>query len=77
MNDGPSKPKGLAASVRKSEARARERGGRRLPGGTLSPPAAVALAELEAAGYADSATACIGRALVEAAGRVRRRKKAT
>lgn len=62
----------LAACVRKSEARARARGGRRLPGGTLPPPAADALAKLQAAGYAESATACIARALTEAAKRTKR-----
>lgn len=51
------------------ESRLRERGGRRLPGGTLQPDAAAALSALLAAGYAPSATAAISRALVEAAGR--------
>lgn len=51
------------------ESRLRERGGRRLPGGTLQPDAAAALAALLAAGYAPSATAAISRALIEAAGR--------
>lgn len=65
------KPKGLATCVRESEARARERGGRRLPGGTLPPPAADALAKLQASGYAESATACIARAVVDAANRIK------
>lgn len=51
------------------ESRLRERGGKRLPGGTLQPDAAAALAALLGAGYAPSATACIARALIEAAGR--------
>lgn len=55
-----------STQVRASEARARERGGRRLPGGTIPPDAANALTRLLANGYAASATACIARALVDA-----------
>ena len=55
-----------SASAPTSEARARERGGRRLPGGTIPPDAAKALTRLLATGYAESATACIARALVQA-----------
>jgi len=62
-------PVPLADRVRKSEAKLRKRGGRRLPGGSLQPDAALALDALMAAGYAPSATACIARALVEAAER--------
>lgn len=51
------------------ESRLRERGGRRLPGGSLQPDAALALDALLAAGYAPSATSCIARALLEAAKR--------
>jgi hypothetical protein len=65
-------PKTDAQYARASEARARERGGRRLPGGTLQPEAASALAKLQANGYAESATGCIAKALVEAAKRNRR-----
>lgn len=61
-----SSPKSPGASARASEARARERGGRRLPGGTIPPAAANALTRLLASGYAESATACIARALVDA-----------
>lgn len=61
-----------AERVRASEARARERGARRLPGGTLPPAAAEALERLEAAGYAESATAMIARALIEAAARLQK-----
>ena len=53
------------------ESRLRERGGRRLPGGTLQPDAAQALDALMAAGYAPSATAAIARALLEASKRQR------
>lgn len=67
--------KSAGAQSRASEARARARGGRRLPGGTLQPDAAEALAKLQAAGYADSATACIARALVEAAKRAQPKRK--
>lgn len=49
------------------ESRLRERGGRRLPGGTLQPDAARALDELLRKGYASSATACIAKALIDAA----------
>ncbi len=62
-------PVPLAARVRKSEAELRKRGGRRLPGGSLQPDAAQALDALLTAGYAPSATACIARALIEAAER--------
>jgi hypothetical protein len=63
-NAGASPPK-----QRAYESRLRERGGRRLPGGTLQPDAAAALAALLASSYAPSATAAISRALIEAAGR--------
>jgi hypothetical protein len=61
------KPLTPAQRVRKSERLARERGGRRLPGGTLSPEAAHALEILLDRGYATSATSVIARALIEAA----------
>jgi len=54
---------------RANEAKRIAAGGRRLPGGVLPADAADALAELQDAGYASSATACIARALVEAARR--------
>jgi len=56
-----------AQRVRKSESALRERGGRRLPGGSLQPDAAAALDTLQRSGYAASATAVIARALLEAA----------
>lgn len=60
------KPVPLAQRVRKSERLARERGGRRLPGGTLPPESARALESLMDRGYATSATGVIARALIEA-----------
>lgn len=59
-------PVALADRVRASEARKVKAGGRRMPGGVLGADAARALDRLQAAGYADSATACIARALVDA-----------
>ncbi|HEY4530124.1 MAG TPA: hypothetical protein VIG97_07325 [Luteimonas sp.] len=59
-------PKSASEQVRASEARAVERGGRRLPGAIIPPEAADALTRLLANGYAESATGCIARALVEA-----------
>lgn len=61
--------KAAVKRTRASEARKVAAGGRRLSG-VLSAREAQALAALEAAGYAGSARACIGRALVEAAERV-------
>jgi len=66
MTTAPPRP----LKQRAYESRLRDRGGRRLPGGTLQPDAARALDALVAAGYAPSATACIARALVEAADRL-------
>lgn len=63
-----------AERVRASEARKIEAGGMRLPGGILPPDAAGALQRLVAAGWADSATGAIARALVEADRRRRPRK---
>lgn len=60
-------PSNQASYARKSEAKARQGGGRRLPGGTLPPVAADALSKLQASSYVESATACIARALVDAA----------
>lgn len=51
------------------ESRIRQRGGMRLPGGSLQPDATRALEMLLVAGYAPSATACIARALLDAAKR--------
>lgn len=60
----------LARQVQWSRANESKRiaaGGRRMPGGVLPADAAEALAKLQQSGYADSATACIARALVAAA----------
>lgn len=56
-----------AAWSRANEAKRLKAGGRRLPGGILPADAAEALAKLQKSGYADTATACISRALVAAA----------
>ena len=60
-----------AERVRRSEAKARESGAMRLPGGTLNPEATKALTRLLRKGYADSLTACIARALIEASKRTK------
>jgi len=52
---------------RANEAKRIAAGGRRTPGGVLPPDASSALAALQSANYAPSATACIARALIEAA----------
>lgn len=56
--------------VRDSEARKIQAGGRRIPGGVMPADAAQALDKLTAAGYGDSASACIFRALIDAADRL-------
>lgn len=68
----PNKPKPvpLADRVRASESRKVKAGGRRLPGSILPADAAAALDKLVAAGYGDSATGCIARALIETAEKV-------
>jgi hypothetical protein len=66
---GAKRPATPAQRVRNSEARKVQAGGRRMPGGVLPPDAAAALESLQASGYAPSTTACIARALVEAASR--------
>jgi hypothetical protein len=62
-------PKTPAQRVRASEARKIKAGGRRLPGGVMSPDAAAAVDALIGAEYAGSVMACIERALVTAAKR--------
>ena len=59
-------PKPLAQRVRESEARSLEAGAVRMPGGLLQAHAAQALNDLLDAGYADSKTAVISKALLEA-----------
>ncbi|MEP6587152.1 MAG: GIY-YIG nuclease family protein [Polaromonas sp.] len=53
-------------SVKKSNAALIARGGRRIPDGYLQPHEAQALAELLAAGYAQSAAGVVARALLDA-----------
>lgn len=60
-------PVPLADRVAASRARAIEAGARKTPRGMLTPEAAHALDALLRAGYAPNATACIVRALIEAA----------
>lgn len=60
------KPQTLAERVRASEARSIEAGAVRMPGGLLPADAAQALAKLLETGYAQSKTAVIARALIEA-----------
>ena len=60
------KPQTLAERVRASEARSIEAGAVRMPGGLLPADAAHALTVLLGAGYAQSKTAVIARALIEA-----------
>lgn len=54
---------------RANEAKRIAAGGRRLPGGILPADASAALDELHTSGYAPTLTACIARALVDAAKR--------
>jgi len=63
MDDKPTR----ADHVRKSEGRKIAAGGRRMPGGVMPPDTAAALDKLYAAGYGDSKSGCIFRAVVEAA----------
>lgn len=63
-----------AERVRASEARKLEAGGRRMPGGVMPSDASIALESLQAAQYAEGASACIFRAVIEASKRQRRRK---
>jgi hypothetical protein len=68
----PSKPapSDAAKQVRASEARKIKAGGRRMPGGVMPADAAEALDKLHAAGYGDTISGCIFRAIVETAERV-------
>lgn len=67
--------KTLAQRVRDSEARSIDAGAVRMPGGLLPAEAAVALSELVESGYAASKTAVIAKALIEASGRSRKKRK--
>lgn len=66
-----SAPTPKADSVRASEARKLKAGGRRMPGGVMPEDAARALEKLQKEQYAPSASACIFRALVDAADRLK------
>lgn len=68
-----SDPTSSAAQVRASEARKIAAGGRRMPGGVMPADAAAALDTLRANAYGDSASACIYRAIIEAAERFSKR----
>jgi len=58
--------KTLSQRVRDSEKSLKARGGRRMPSGFLQPSAALALADLVAAGYAKSPVSVISAALLDA-----------
>lgn len=62
---GAKRPATTSERVAKSQARA-VKSGARLIRALIPAEAAQALADLQAAGYADSATGCIARALIEA-----------
>lgn len=62
--------KTASASVRRSQARVIESGGRRMPSGMLKDDAAKALDALLRAGYAPSAVAAISAALIAEARKV-------
>lgn len=66
---GAKRPATLAERVERSRAKAIAAGARPTPRGVLPPEAAAALDSLQASGYAPSATACIARALLDAASR--------
>jgi anti-sigma factor RsiW len=68
---GAKRPATPAERVERSKAKAIASGSRPTPRGMLPADAAAALAGLQASGYAASATACIARALVDAASRAK------
>lgn len=61
-----------AQRVRRAEAKLKEAGGRRIPGGFLQPDAAQALDALVSSGYARSPVAAISTALLDAERKVKR-----
>lgn len=69
------KPIALADRVRASEARKIKAGGRRMPGVVMPADAAAALDRLQAAGYGESASGCIFRAIIEADERLQAAEK--
>ena len=64
--NSPKVIKPLAQRVRESESRSLEAGAVRMPGGLLQAEPAQALSELLEAGYAESKTAVISKALIAA-----------
>lgn len=66
-NTGMKEKSDPAERVRASEARKIQEGGRRMPGGVMPPDAVAALDKLIAAGYGNSTSGCIFRAIIEAA----------
>lgn len=69
---GAKRPATLAERVERARAKAIAAGARPTPRGVLPAEAAQALDSLQAGGYASSATACIARALLDAASRAER-----
>lgn len=67
------KPKAVTASerVRASEARKMADGGKRIPGGVMPADVVKALEKLQAEQYGPSASACMFRAVIEAAERLK------
>lgn len=72
QKDGAKRPASASERAAASRARRLEREQGRQVGVILSPAAAEALDALQASGYARSATACIARALLDAASRAKR-----
>lgn len=66
-NSGMTDKPDFAERVRASEARKIQEGGRRMPGGVMPADAVAALEKLIAAGYGNSTSGCIFRAIIEAA----------
>ena len=58
--------------TRRHEERNQQAGGMKLPPVVLNPEATAALRELQSRGYAPSRTACIVRAIIDAAERIER-----
>lgn len=73
MNEPVKTAKPLVDRVRDSEARSLESGGMRMPGGIFKPEVAKALSELVEAGYEQSKTAVISKAILEAHKRLKKK----
>jgi hypothetical protein len=65
------KPPSASERVRASEARKLDAGGKRMPGGVMPAEAVAALEKLQAEQYAPTASACIFRAVIDAAERIK------